>query len=794
MMRQPVRTNVSDFIKSMMGSQFVIPVYQRNYTWNPDSETKRFLDDIEDLLGAKISSHFLGILIYMESELSAMYKEIQIVDGQQRLTTSFIFLLALKAIAKEDRDSNASGMIDDYYLYNRHTVEQIKLRLKPMVSDDDVYAKLVYGNGKDLSRREKEGNVYRNYEYIYKRIREFSKKYSLLEILNTLSRMDILAFPLSDHDNAQQIFESINSTGAPLTSADLIRNYILMNDTSDIQERNYRLYWKPLEGYCPDSRKLEEFFRYYIAAKTYNLLSKKDVYQGFKEYWNTSKDSKEIRMRDINRYCRYYYEIYTGPAENTALEGVLKEFRRNESRMPAPFLLEMFRMFDDEEISEKDLCAVVRLIDSYLMRRALVGNDSGGLSRYFPQLLRSVMNSHKKNARRNIMDILKVNLIRYNRGKAYAMPSDALLRSRLREVNAYSLMCIRPVLERIEHDGATAEVDTSALNIEHIMPQHPNNYWKKAAQAKNDDEYSYYANLIGNLTLCAEYDNTRMGNQDFAFKKKVLSKTLHIRMNTEILKLNEWTPKEILERCDRLAEQIIRLYPYEDAAVTAEDEKDDDMIVLTAPTVNARAVYHSSDNIEVLSGTTMKAYGPQEMKSMKSLFTSLMSSGVLSEAEDGRIQFDRNYQFRDLNTAAQFLMHRGGDNTAAWTRENGEALTVKPLEAAPVQQQPARKKPQQRRRQSQQKKQKAAVQKSPEQKKQEAPAPKKQEQKAHARPKNKPAPQQPRPKKEQPKEPERKMEVRVIKAEKKETAEKQVQTKKKTDASGFLKNLFRPKG
>ena len=82
MMKQPVRTNVSDFIKSMMGSQFVIPVYQRNYTWNPDAETKRFLDDIEDLLGAKISSHFLGILIYMESEISAMYKEIQIVDGQ----------------------------------------------------------------------------------------------------------------------------------------------------------------------------------------------------------------------------------------------------------------------------------------------------------------------------------------------------------------------------------------------------------------------------------------------------------------------------------------------------------------------------------------------------------------------------------------------------------------------------------------------------------------------------------------------------------------------------------------
>jgi len=150
MMKQPVRTNMSDFIKTTMGSQFVIPVYQRNYTWNPDAETRRFLDDIQDLLEKKTQAHFLGILIYMESEISAMYKEIQIVDGQQRLTTSFIFLLVLKRIALERGEKDAAGMIDDYYLYNRHTAEQAKLRLKPMVSDDDVDAKLVDGSWKDL--------------------------------------------------------------------------------------------------------------------------------------------------------------------------------------------------------------------------------------------------------------------------------------------------------------------------------------------------------------------------------------------------------------------------------------------------------------------------------------------------------------------------------------------------------------------------------------------------------------------------------------------------------------------
>ena len=116
MIKQPVRTNVSDLIKTTMGSQFVIPVYQRSYTWRPEAETARLMGDIQDLLKDRSATHFLGIIISMETDVSAMFKEIQIVDGQQRLTTSFIFLLALKRVALEHNNENIAGMIDDYYL------------------------------------------------------------------------------------------------------------------------------------------------------------------------------------------------------------------------------------------------------------------------------------------------------------------------------------------------------------------------------------------------------------------------------------------------------------------------------------------------------------------------------------------------------------------------------------------------------------------------------------------------------------------------------------------------------
>ncbi|MBR2810747.1 MAG: DUF262 domain-containing protein, partial [Solobacterium sp.] len=109
MLKQPVRTSLSDFIKTTMGSQFVIPVYQRIYTWNPEKETARFMSDLEDLLEARTDNHFLGIIIYIESKISAMFRQLQIVDGQQRMTTTFIFLLAMKKIAEERRERDIAG-------------------------------------------------------------------------------------------------------------------------------------------------------------------------------------------------------------------------------------------------------------------------------------------------------------------------------------------------------------------------------------------------------------------------------------------------------------------------------------------------------------------------------------------------------------------------------------------------------------------------------------------------------------------------------------------------------------
>ena len=195
-------------------------------------------------------------------------------------------------------------------------------------------------------------------------------------------------------------------------------------------------------------------------------------------------------------------------------------------------------------------------------------------------------------------------------------------------------------------------------------------------------------NLIGNLTLCAEYDNSHMGNEDFAFKKSILSKTLHIRMNTDILKQKKWNKDQILKRCDALAAQIIRIYPYNGAnAVRKEPQPavivDEEIYSLSAPTVSARAIRHSDSDVEVLAGSVMKEYGAREMKTMRSLYLDLDDRGIFHTIDGGRIQFTQSWHFKDLNTAAQFLMHRGGDNREAWKKETASVKETAEQPAEP---------------------------------------------------------------------------------------------------------------
>ena len=243
----PIKTGLLDFFRKSVGSQFVIPVYQRNYTWTANKEVKQYIDDLKNVLNGKFIKHFLGILIYLDTPIDYATREFSVIDGQQRLTTTFLILYAIKNLMIERNLKDQAQILDSQFLTNQFVADKLKFKLKPLVSDDQVYKQIVNGQFDDIT--EKNSKVYKNYEWLKKTIEEMLDKYTFNDILLALDKLYVVCVPVVKKDSPQKIFESINSTGAKLLSPDLIRNYILMDIESDTQEKYYNNYWRKLEDY-----------------------------------------------------------------------------------------------------------------------------------------------------------------------------------------------------------------------------------------------------------------------------------------------------------------------------------------------------------------------------------------------------------------------------------------------------------------------------------------------------------------------------------------------------------------
>lgn len=538
-----------------------------------------------------------------------------------------------------------------------------------LVSDDNVFQKLLMRNFDMLDEKEKTTTIYKNYEFIYSYFKKKLFEYSLDDLLNALQKFYIVCIPLIDSDNPQQIFESINSTGAPLTSADLIRNYILMNYENSFQEELYLNYWKNIEQLQPESKKLEEVIRYYLAVKLFNLPTKKEIYIQFKEWWELeNKDVKE-KISDIYNFVKHYNTIYSSNEIPLDIKQSILKFRKVSSQMPAPFLMKVLDLYHAGALNSTQVNSTFDIINTYLIRRWLSDLNTNSITTFFPTLLKNVIDQCNGNFD-YFVDILIHFLIVETSTKKSLMPSDNQLISALTSNNAYSIGCIRVVLETIENHENSAPVDFNALNIEHIMPQTPNEYWRNITNV-SDLEYSQHSNLLGNITLCASYDNSKMGNSDFDNKKSILKKTGHLKMNQEIIQEKTWNITTIKNRTSDMIHQIIQLYPYYTTTFKVEESKEIDIYINTK-NVNARAVFHSANKIEVLAGSTFEYV---EYDKHEDLFNELIDDGYIRQ-KNNVFTFEKNYEFSSLSTPAALMLGGSRNGWEYWKLKNGNPLST----------------------------------------------------------------------------------------------------------------------
>lgn len=685
----PIKTGLLEFLRNSVGSQFVIPVYQRNYTWTANKEVKQYFDDLEMVLKGKYNKHFMGILIYLDSQLNAFSREFSVIDGQQRLTTTFLTLYAIKNILISQGNETDAKNLDGLYLTNQYVEDKLKLKLKPLVSDDEVYQQIVDDDFDNITK--KDSNIYKNYLWIKNRLLELLKKYGYNTILQSLDKLYVVCIPVSKEDSPQKIFESINSTGAKLFTSDLIRNYLLMDIQSDIQEKYYKNYWRKIEEYLTgDSKKLELFFRMFIACKNKTLSNTNAVYSDFKEWFSKESEKSNIEdiLKSIVQYAKYYYIIYKKPVEeiNPIINKSIEEFRKILSDMPAPFLMEIYSLteFFNENgkplVSFEQLKEIIDIVNTYLIRRSICGLDTSDITRLFPTLLKDVLREcNQKNDYINIVEYTKKNLINKQRGKSAYMPDDEQLRTYLESANVYNLrLTLKIIFDKIELYNNSAPVDLKKLSIEHLMPQTPTQEWLNVL---NVDEITYEKNLhrLGNLTLATKPDNSKMGNKPFDYKKEILADTAHLTMNMYILNIKNWSIDEIDKRTDILIDQIIKLYPYASASNDFIAKHD---ISLDWDNVYAIATFYEEDgSVEVLSGSTVVKYTENNSGEWQyDIYNNLIEEGIIKETETGAI-FIKNYLFTAqkmnstaLSVSAGVILCGNRNGWEYWKDENGKPL------------------------------------------------------------------------------------------------------------------------
>lgn len=576
-MSEPKRTGLLQLLGNSLGCQFVIPVYQRNYTWAAEREVKQYFDDLQSVLKGDYKNHFMGIIIYLEKAIDFSSREFSIIDGQQRLTTTFLIIYAIKQMLVNRNDTEKVKQLEGQYLTNPYHNDKIKYKLKPLVADDDVYRCIVEDRMDEIT--DKESNVLKNYQYISNRLNELLLQgYDANAILMALDKLYVVCVPISEEDNAQKIFESINATGVKLTSADLIRNYLLMDLQSDVQEKYYADYWKKLEdNVSTDSKTLELFFRMYLAIKTYNLIPKNNVYREFVKWIEEHDTDIKDLFEDLLEYAKIFNLLMNKDVNkiDKKLKDAIEDFRKVNSDIPMAIVMEFYQIHRKGLISTDVFVSLICAINTYMIRRSLCDMNSQNISKLFPTVLKKVL--EKCNG--DYTDVLKylnqemVGNMASTSGSY--MPTDKQMMELLLNANVYKRPALRIVLDRLELYNNPAPVNLNNLSIEHLMPQTPTEEW---LEELDTDMETYLENLhrLGNLTLAAKKDNSKMSNLMWGYKNEVLKETAHLKLNLELMKIDKWDMAKIDIRTKELIEKICTIYPYPDVSVT---QRIDDSIV-----------------------------------------------------------------------------------------------------------------------------------------------------------------------------------------------------------------------
>ena len=364
--------------------QFVIPIYQRTYSWQLAQCDQLLKDIIRISKNDNLQGHFLGSIVYFQEDIHTIsdVPKLLVIDGQQRLTTVSLLILALAHFLKNnpvELDTNANKLFN-YYLLNSDEDNDLRYKLMLTRGDKQSYINLL----NEIPQEDTMNRVTENYKFFASRINEENVKV----IYNGVLRLFIVDVALEkDKDNPQLIFESMNSTGLDLSQADLIRNYVLMGQEIDLQTKLYENYWFPMEQTFGNeySTRFDGFMRDYLSVKTGKIPRIGEVYEEFKLYINSDRSSESIEenVKDTFNFANHYSKIVLRKEKDKDLQEMFSNILKLKVDVAYPFILPVYNDYVHGLVSKDDFISILKLVESYVFRRAICGIPTNSLNKTF---------------------------------------------------------------------------------------------------------------------------------------------------------------------------------------------------------------------------------------------------------------------------------------------------------------------------------------------------------------------------------------------------------------------------
>ncbi len=545
-------TTLLGFFEENQNNQFVIPIYQRVYSWKKE-QCEQLWDDIIKIGGNdKMNRHFIGSILYVRDD-NTHSSPLLIIDGQQRLTTITLLFIALRDHLNDEDEflEKFSREKMESYLINSDKDGDKKFRLILSESDRDTLLSLI-----DKDRRkpsEPSLKIVENFKLFEKWINENTDK--LETIFKGLEKLMIVWIALKkEKDDPQLIFESMNSKGIELTQTDLIRNYIVMETEVEKQEGFYNQYWRAMEEDFKQNETLfNQFVRHYLTIKIGKIPNEKRVYEAFKDYRQKEGIGIEDLLKDLKKYCGYFCQIAFKKEADKGLNKALSFLVDLEMDVVYPLLLELYSDYKGGVLSNQDFIPIIALIESYICRRAVCGLGTNSLNKVFPSFTKHIQKDEYFKSLKAHFGYLT---------EKQRFPNNDEFKEHFITIDFYHFQKREYFLERLENFERKERVYAHEYTTEHIMPQTLEEEWKRDLGGNFQAIHDKYLHTIGNLTLTGY--NKEYSNKSFQEKRDMEKgfKQSPLRLNQSLKDLESFGEKEIEKRANDLADWALKIWTY----------------------------------------------------------------------------------------------------------------------------------------------------------------------------------------------------------------------------------------